>query len=131
MTDKEKILAEIERLMHNHDSALDYEAALEDVRNFIDSLQEEPISEDFKKFEEDYLEENKDEILCVYDRHAGLVDGAKWQKEQMAKNALEADREEFPDGTFIYSTKNMIVDDMERRGITDLDNVKIILYGLS
>ena len=50
---------------------------------------EEPISEDFKLFEKEYLEKEKDEILCVYDRHAGLVDGAKWQKEQFEKNRLK------------------------------------------
>ena len=37
---------------------------------------------------EEYLEKDKCEILCVYDRHAGLVDGAKWQKEQMMKSAF-------------------------------------------
>ena len=46
------------------------------------SDQDNPLSEDFKRFEEEYLEKEKDEILCVYDRHAGLMDGAKWQKEQ-------------------------------------------------
>lgn len=50
MTDKvQKIREEVERLINNHDSALDYEAALEDVRNFIDSLQEEPVSEDLEE----------------------------------------------------------------------------------
>lgn len=29
-----------------------------------------------------YSEKEKDEILCVYDRHAGLVDGARWQEEK-------------------------------------------------
>lgn len=36
---KSALLAEIERLVNNYDKALDYEAALEDVRNFIDSLE--------------------------------------------------------------------------------------------
>lgn len=40
--DKDALVTEIERLVNNHDDALDYEAALEDVRNFIDSLQKEP-----------------------------------------------------------------------------------------
>ena len=56
---------------------------------YIDSLQEEPVSEDFKQFEETYLDKEKDEILCIYDRHAGLVDGANWQKEQMMEKAVD------------------------------------------
>ena len=36
---KSALLAEIERLVNNYDKALDYEAALEDVRDFIDSLE--------------------------------------------------------------------------------------------
>lgn len=29
-----------------------------------------------KEMSEEYLEEEKDEIVCVYDRYAGFVDGA-------------------------------------------------------
>lgn len=55
--------------------------------------------------------------------------GANWQKQQLIKQSLEAVREEFPDGTFIYSTKNLIDDDMEERGICLFDylNVRIVL----
>ena len=35
---KSAVVAEIERLVNNYDKALDYEAALEDVRNFLDTL---------------------------------------------------------------------------------------------
>ena len=35
MTDVKDILSHIDYLMSNHDSSLDYEAALEDVRSFI------------------------------------------------------------------------------------------------
>ena len=30
-----------------------------------------------KEMSEEYLEEEKEEILCVYDRYAGFVDGAR------------------------------------------------------
>lgn len=55
--------------------------------------------------------------------------GAYWQKQQLIKQSLEAVREEFPDGTFIYSTKSLIDDDMEERGICLFDylNVRIVL----
>lgn len=50
MIDKvQKIREKVVWLMSNHDSALDYEAALEDVLNIIDSMQEEPVSIDFEQ----------------------------------------------------------------------------------
>lgn len=92
-----KIRAEVERLRHLHqmkyqqldtnDNMCLVECGKRNLCNellsFIDSLQEEPVSEDFKQFEETYLDKEKDEILCIYDRHAGLVDGAQWQKQQI------------------------------------------------
>lgn len=45
LIDKDALVAEIERLVNNYDKALDYEAALEDVRNFIDSLEVKEIQE--------------------------------------------------------------------------------------
>ena len=61
--------------------------ACKQLLSFIDTLEvkeekEEPVSEDLKEFEVEYFEREKDNIVCVYDRHAGLVDGAKWQKQQ-------------------------------------------------
>ena len=43
LIDKSALLAEIERLVNNYDKALDYEAALEDVRDFIDTLEVKEI----------------------------------------------------------------------------------------
>lgn len=51
---------------------------------------QEPVSEDLKEFEVEYIEREKDNIVCIYDRHAGLVDGAKWQKQQMIANTADA-----------------------------------------
>lgn len=66
------------------------EQRIEAIGMAIKALQKEPVSEDFKEFEVEYFEREKDNIVCVYDRHAGLVDGAKWQKEQMMKDAIIA-----------------------------------------
>ena len=66
------------------------EQNLSNVERIGKDWKEEPVSEDFKKFEEQYLEKEKDEIISVYDRHAGLVDGAQWQKKQFEKNRLAA-----------------------------------------
>ena len=54
-------------------------------------LDEKPdrfVEEDFQTFEKQYMEDYKDEIVSPYDRHAGLVDGMKWQKEKDLKGAL-------------------------------------------
>lgn len=96
MTQKEKILAEIERLRNDFPKVISqkekdcqwlYWRGLNKIKYFINSLPEEPVSEDFKKFEEQYLEKEKEEILSVYDRHAGLVDGAQWQKKKTIDKA--------------------------------------------
>ena len=38
-----------------------------------------------KEKAEENLQENKDEILCVYDRYAGFVDGANYVFETIEK----------------------------------------------
>ena len=63
----------------NLDSAVDFVA---------DSIQEEFVSDDFKAFEQQYMKENEGEIVSVYDRHAGLVDGAAWQRLRIVKALL-------------------------------------------
>lgn len=51
---KSALLAEIERLVNNYDKALDYEAALEDVRNFLDTLEvKEPQVKESAEIERD------------------------------------------------------------------------------
>ena len=50
---KSAVVAEIERLVNNYDKALDYEAALEDVRNFLDTLEVKEV--DLKKVYRDYI----------------------------------------------------------------------------
>jgi hypothetical protein len=104
MTDKvQKIREKVVWLLSNHDSALDYEAAIEDVLNIIDSSQEEPINKDFeialeKKVREaqdwTYIEEYGGE--CPLNVEFGAYDleefarwGANWQKEQMTAKAID------------------------------------------
>jgi len=70
----------------NLDSAVDFVA---------DCMQEEPVSEDFKAFEQQYMQDNEGEIVSVYDRHAGLVDGAAWQKQKDFEDMLMSDNRNF------------------------------------
>jgi len=90
---------------------------------YIDSLQEEPVSEDFKQFEETYLDKEKDEILCIYDRHAGLVDGANWQKEQLTAKTVDVTIAiPYPNGDGGYT---QLVDSKE--ALPFGDNIKVLV----
>ena len=55
----------------------------------------------------------------------GLEKGYEVCEEQMMKDAVEVIKEEYPDGTFIYSTKSFIADDMEERGIKSMNLNKV------
>lgn len=75
---KSALLAEIERLVNNYDKALDYEAALEDVRDFIDSLEaKEPQVKESAEIERDKetCKENGDSLtldgVITFDYYEG------------------------------------------------------------
>lgn len=73
----QKIREGVVGLLNNHDSALDYEAAIEDVLSIIDSMQEEPVSDD--------LEAEIQRYYVDWDEHPEYVQTArhfaKWQKD--------------------------------------------------
>lgn len=83
MTDKEKIISEIQRRINlfRKDDKLgsDTETALYGLINFINAMQEETVSDDLKKFAEEW-----DESLY---RSDAVIAGAKWHKQQMIKSA--------------------------------------------
>lgn len=83
MTDKEKIISEIQRRINlfRKDGKLgsDTEIALYGLINFINAMQEETVSDDLKKFAEEW-----DESLY---RSDAVIAGAKWYKQQMIKSA--------------------------------------------
>lgn len=54
---------------------------LEELLSFINSLQEEPVSEELEEFAEE-----QDESLY---RSDAVIAGAKWKEEQMMKKAIE------------------------------------------
>ena len=97
MTDKEKIRTEIERLLNepapSHDSQCNWEdgywCALYKIEEFIDSLQEKPVSEDLEDAAKNHAAERyrttRDRELaekCKWSFKAG----AEWQKEQFDKD---------------------------------------------
>ncbi len=101
MTDREKIRAEIYSLQDmtmdadgNFNSSYDtgrYDA-LCSLDAFIDSLPEESTSKDLEEAWRAAYEKEKDEILVVYDHHAGFVAGADWKEQQMMKGAFIFER---------------------------------------
>ena len=79
MTDKEKIISEIQRRINlfRKDGKLgsDTEIALYGLINFINAMQEETVSDDAKEWDE-----------SLY-RSDAVIAGAKWHKQQMIKSA--------------------------------------------
>ena len=97
MTDKEKIREEVERLQNeliqekkkgfgsDADDACILE--LQNVLTYIDSLKEEPVSEDLGEYINELSKQFPDVSFAKLSRIAVRV--AKWQKEQFEKNRLE------------------------------------------
>lgn len=91
MTDKEKIRAYIEKLHKEHrgsegDSI--FRRALRTVLFYIDSLPEEPVSEDLGEYINELSKQFPEVSFAKLSRIAVRV--AKWQKEQMMANAIDA-----------------------------------------
>lgn len=110
MTDKEKILAEIERqieLNNNIDPVTTAQqlvvdsvnVVLTDLLDYINSLPEEPVSDDIDIFASEYVKDPDNWVEWI-GNHGETDDisyiikaikaGAQWQKEQMMKNVVYA-----------------------------------------
>ena len=71
------------------------------------------MDNDFQTFEEKYMEEYEGEIVSVYDRHAGLVDGAKWGIEHVKKSQeIQHDPESCKE-----NGNSLTCDDLERKAV--------------
>lgn len=132
MTDKEKIKAEIERLKNelNYESftneVLGRRNALNSILSFINSLSEEPVSEDLDeaadKYESEQQEKYKDRDNHDFDNYRdGFVDGlthvydafkagAKWKKnkalEEITKGNYNSFNKPYFTGEDIYNLYN-------------------------
>lgn len=87
MTDKEKIISEIQRRINlfRKDGKLgsDTEIALYGLINFINGMQEEPVSEDLQKASMEFAKGFGEWHYAMPCFQAG----AKWHKQQMIKSA--------------------------------------------
>ena len=104
---KSVLLAEIDRLVNNYDKALDYEAALEDVRNFIDSLE---VTELQVKESEELQHVNE---TCKENGDSLTLDGV-----------ITFD---YYDGDKAYGCVAHDSFCLEDRGLKDMDKVKILI----
>lgn len=116
---RREALVEIMEFIDSIDNPLDYEHATIINTDFAPK-DEEPKNKDFKDFVKSYMSANDDNILHFYDRYAGLVDGAQWQKEQMTKDVVEA--ELYLDGDFLTLDYDFV-----QLGMKHGDKVKVII----
>ncbi len=99
MTEIEKLKADIQTrklctmdehmAFYNQEAESDYNL-LDRIEKVLNHLPEEPASEDKEEAWRKAYEKEKDEILVVYDHHAGFVAGGNWKEQQMMKDAIEA-----------------------------------------
>lgn len=150
MTDKEKIIAEIERLKEVFVPTVNVEYQdfskflLDFVIDSINSLPAEHPSEELEKVAKEYVKENcilpedcNDGDNSYYEECTAAVfkDGAQWQKEQMMKGLCyetKVYRDEEGDGidTPIESwlaLENNEIRNLPNIGLEDGDKVKVII----
>ena len=82
----------------------------------------EQIDDVFAAFTKEYMAKNDDEIVCVYDRYAGLVDGIHWQRKQMLNDAVDGE---------VTHGKNLTIPSLayflDKNGMDYGDKVKVII----
>ena len=144
MTDKEKIRAEIERLYNQSladasrqaDRGLERAAsasygkskACKELLSFIDSMQEEPVSEDLEEVAKTYAKKESHgyEPCNIVETFKA---GANWQKQQMMKNAIDGviTFDYYGDNDKIYGCIAHDSFCLEELGLKDGDKVKLII----
>ena len=76
----------------------------------------------FAAFTKEYMAKYDDEIVCVYDRYAGLVDGIRWQRKQMLNDAVDGE---------VTHGKNLTIPSLayflDKNGLDYGDKVKVII----
>ena len=82
----------------------------------------EQIDDVFAAFTKEYMAKYDDEIVCVYDRYAGLVDGIHWHRKQMLNDAVDGE---------VTHGKNLTIPSLayflDRNDMAFGDKVKVII----
>ena len=139
MTDKEKIIVEIERQKkHLNTNYLDENGALiayNHIIDYINSMPEEPVSEDLEETAHTYAANNggrwlTDDIgIKIFAFNPQEVKdafkaGAQWQKKQMMSKAIDALVHTFDNGYIRVGTQLLA---NNKYGLKAGDKVKVIL----
>jgi len=142
LIDKDALVAEIDKRMEHLTPHAGQGVILtkvlkdhyEDLRNFINSMKEDPASEDLEEEISKTAEELFDEffpqdgdLITPSDLRNGIKKVAKhfvnWQKQKMMKNAIESDvRLETPVGDYVYVRCYV-----KKENLQEHDKVKIII----
>ena len=88
-----------------------------ELLSLIDSMQEEPVSEDLEEFALQYAGHHAPYDSCMQEVEDAVKEGAKWQKQQLMKNATVAE----------YWDNWLILDPYLRGSFADGDKVKVII----
>lgn len=132
MNKVELIKAEIERRYKNN-KADGYTLVceeLDDLLSFIDSLEEEPASDDLEKAAEEYVEKIRDlgnstahpQFNC-HDAERLFILGGKWQKQQIMKSALDGTAQTF----LPFDSVRFCGKPLHKRGMKTNNPVKVII----
>ena len=139
MTDEVQLIrAEIERCYNNniygHTAYSNGKcSAFREVLTFIDSLPEEPASEDLHTVAKEYANIVTDKIGYKIQLRRAVIYGAQWNKEQMMAKAIEAVVSQVPCSNEIIFYNPSSVDkyylpqEMNKLGLNKGDKVKVII----
>ena len=75
------------------------------------------------KLREERIDELVRSLKDIKEAYEKLVE----EREKMLKYAVTAHKINYPDGTFIFRTKSLIIDDMEERGFERGDEFKFVI----
>lgn len=145
MTDmtKDEAIKYLQQLYPNGGCSWLDEQRIEAISMAIDALKEKPVSEDLEQAADEYsdriLSENRgkynpdwntyadgyEQSICAH-VYPAFIDGAKWQKEQIMKDAIKG-TVDWLDGPFLNFTQKEQDDALERIGAKIGDKVKIVI----
>lgn len=134
MTDKEIFREEIERRLAQKEFGYEdggaehgYKECLLDLKGFVDSMQDKPVSKDLEEAAVDYCGGNKGSDARV---RTAYIMGANWKTDRLLKDAVCATIDypiigsDFPN---IYPNYRELKDYCDKHNIKDDDKVKIII----
>ena len=128
LIDKDALVAEIKKLHGNPF----YRMAIKDVLSILDTMQEEPLCDDWEEAAEAWWHNDDKTGSCDYIGvtvgEYAFKAGAKWQKEQMMAKAVDGVVTfDYYEGDKVYGCVAHDSFCLEDLGLKDMDEVKILI----